>query len=102
MRPLTVRSSTRCLTESERKPLGFGLHLLIYYAGHGWLNEESNRGYWLPADAKPNRRSRWMSNATLTDTLKTLQAKHVMVVADSCYSGTRTRSANVGLRSGDY
>ena len=43
-----------------------------------------------------------MSNATLTDTLKTLQAKHVMVVADSCYSGTLTRSANVGLRSGDY
>ena len=88
--------------DEYQEALGFDDNLLIYYAGHGWLNEESNRGYWLPVDAKPNRRSRWMSNATLTDTLKTMQAKHVMVVADSCYSGTLTRSANVGLRSGDY
>ncbi|MCH6590108.1 MAG: caspase family protein, partial [Proteobacteria bacterium] len=77
-------------------------NLLIYYAGHGWLDEESDRGYWLAADARPNRRSKWVSNATITDTLKTLQAKHVMVVADSCYSGTLIRGAPVGLRSGNY
>ncbi len=85
-----------------QEKLGADDNLLIYYAGHGWLNEDSSRGYWLPTDAKPNRRSRWMSNATVTDTLKTFQAKHVMVVADSCYSGTLTRSANIGLRTGDY
>jgi len=77
-------------------------NLLIYYAGHGWLDEEAGRGYWLPVDAKPNRRTRWLSNVTLSDTLRTLQAKHVMVVADSCFSGTLTRSDNVGIRSGDY
>ena len=79
-------------------------NLLIYYAGHGWLNEEVDRGYWLPVDAKPKRRSRWISNATITDTLKGLSAKHVMVVADSCYSGTLVRAANVGTRkrTGDY
>ncbi len=43
-----------------------------------------------------------MSKATITDTLKTLQAKHVMVVADSCYAGTLIRGALVGLRGGDY
>ena len=52
-------------------------------------------------DAKKNRRSHWISNATVTDTLKTVQAKHVMVVADSCYSGTLTRGAGVGLRTAD-
>jgi len=79
-------------------------NLLIYYAGHGWLNEETDRGYWLPVDAKPGRRSRWISNATITDTLKGLSAKHVMVVADSCYSGTLTRAVDVGSRKrgGDY
>ncbi|NQU57770.1 MAG: caspase family protein [Rhodospirillales bacterium] len=77
-------------------------NLLIYYAGHGWLDKEADRGYWLPVDAKSDRRSQWVSNATITDTLKTLQAKHVMVVADSCYSGTLARSAAVGLKSGDY
>jgi|TARA_Y100000031_G_scaffold144666_2_gene176426 hypothetical protein len=85
-----------------RESLGGKDNLLIYYAGHGWLDEDADRGYWLPSDAQSNRRSRWVSNATITDTLRTLQAKHVMVVADSCYSGTLTRSANIGLRAGDY
>ena len=85
-----------------REKMGSEDNFLIYYAGHGWLDEDADRGYWLPADAKSNRRSRWVSNATITDTLRTLQAKHVMVVADSCYSGTLTRSANVELRSGEY
>jgi hypothetical protein len=34
--------------------------------------------------------------------LKVLPAKHVMVVADSCFSGTLTRSAAVGFRDKDY
>ncbi len=87
--------------DEYRESLGGKDNLLIYYAGHGWLDEDADRGYWLPADAQSNRRGRWVSNATITDTLKTLLAKHVMVVADSCYSGTLTRSANIGLRSGD-
>ena len=77
-------------------------NLLIYYAGHGWLDEATDRGYWLPANAKPGRRSKWLSNSDITDTLKSLAAKHVMVVADSCYSGTLTRSATVDLRDANY
>ena len=77
-------------------------NLLIYYAGHGWLDEQAEEGYWLSAKAKSNRRSQWVSNATITKTLKTLPAKHVMVVADSCYSGTLTRAAAVGFRDADY
>ena len=82
--------------------LEFQDNLLIYYAGHGWLDESTDRGYWLPVDAKKGRRSKWLSNADITDTLKSLAAKHVMVVADSCYSGTLTRSASVGLRDANY
>ena len=77
-------------------------NLLIYYAGHGWLDEQSERGYWLPVDARNDRRSRWLSNGDLTDALKAMFAKHVMVVADSCYSGTLTRSINPTDRSPDY
>ena len=82
--------------------LGSDDNLVIYYAGHGWLEQDSARGYWLPVDAQPNRRTNWISNTTLTDTLSTLRAKHVMVIADSCFSGTLVRGANVGLRAGDY
>lgn len=77
-------------------------NLLIYYAGHGWLDKQSGRGYWLPIDARSDRRSRWVSNTDLTDALQALLAKHVMVVADSCYSGTLTRSIKVPERNKAY
>ncbi len=67
-------------------------NLLIYYAGHGWLDKETGRGYWLPLAARQDRRSNWFSNASLTDALHAIDAKHVMVVADSCYAGSLTRS----------
>lgn len=75
-------------------------NLLIYYAGHGTLDKEADRGYWLPVDAKPNTRSRWLSTSEITDALKAMTSKHVLVVADSCYSGTLLRDAGEGIRSG--
>ncbi|SCA57389.1 exported hypothetical protein [Candidatus Terasakiella magnetica] len=83
--------------DEYRKVLRKEDNLLIYYAGHGWLDKESERGYWLPVDAAKDTRARWVSNADITDTLKALKARHVMVVADSCYAGTLTRSAEGGL-----
>jgi uncharacterized caspase-like protein len=77
-------------------------NLLIYYAGHGWLDQQTGSGYWLPVNAKPDRRSRWFSNATLTEALQGLLAKHVIVVADSCYSGTLTRSVKIPERNPNY
>jgi hypothetical protein len=68
-------------------------NFLIYYAGHGDLDQNSDRGYWLPVDADLNNTANWISNVAITDMLNTLPAKHVMVVADSCYSGTMTRTA---------
>jgi uncharacterized caspase-like protein len=82
--------------------LGKSDNFLLYYAGHGWLDKGREEGFWLPVNAKSNRRSKWISNATITSTLKALQAKHVMVVADSCFSGTLTRGLKVTKRIDDY
>ena len=56
---------------------------MFYYAGHGELDKTTGRGYWLPVDAKQGRRSKWLSNTDIADTLKSRAAKHVMVIADS-------------------
>jgi hypothetical protein len=77
-------------------------NLLLYYAGHGWLDKGREEGFWLPVNAKTSRRSQWISNATITSTLKALQAKHVMIVADSCFSGTLTRGIKVTKKIADY
>ena len=85
-----------------RANLGEEDNLLIYYAGHGWLDEAGEQGYWLPIDAKERRRSNWISNATISTTLKALEAKHVMVVADSCFSGTLVRGQKINENHSDY
>ncbi len=77
-------------------------NLLIYYAGHGWLDDETGRGYWMPVDATPEDPANWVSNATITDLLKGNPAKHVMVVADTCYSGALTRGIKIPQRSDAY
>ncbi len=63
-------------------------NLLIYYAGHGEMDEANDRGYWLPIDAEPDNQANWISNTAISDQLNTMKARHIMVVADSCYAGT--------------
>jgi uncharacterized caspase-like protein len=75
-----------------RAKLGPGDNLLIYYAGHGMLDQAANEGYWQPVDAEPDIPANWIANGDLTTALKAMTAKHVMIIADSCYSGTLTRA----------
>jgi hypothetical protein len=68
-------------------------NLLIYYAGHGALDQQNQRGHWQPVDAEPTNPANWISNITITDMLNAMIVKQLLVVADSCYAGTLTRSA---------
>jgi hypothetical protein len=89
--------------ERYRRDLSESDNLLVYYAGHGWLDEEADEGYWLPVDASPDSSINWIPNATLTSSFKAIRAKHVLVVADSCYSGKLTRGIAVRpRRAPDY
>ncbi len=73
--------------------------LLIYYAGHGELDAQNMRGYWLPVDAQRDENTEWISDQQVTSQIETMSARHVLVVADSCYSGAMTRSSGVVIRS---
>jgi hypothetical protein len=68
-------------------------NLVIYYAGHGELDRVNQRGNWLPVDAEENSTANWISNTAITDVLNAMNVKQLLVVSDSCYSGTLTRSA---------
>ncbi len=83
-----------------RKKLTDKDNLLIYYAGHGILDKVNDRGHWLPVDAEPDSSANWISVQNVTDQLKIISAKHVLVVADSCYSGALTRSSIARLEAG--
>ena len=75
-------------------------NLLIYYAGHGELDDRNQRGHWLPIDAEPNSTANWISNVAITDVLNSMTVQQLLVVADSCYAGTMTRSSLGRLEGG--
>ncbi len=77
-------------------------NLLLYYAGHGWLDKDADEGYWLPVDATEDNPIHWISNGSITSSLRAMQAKHVLIVADSCYSGKLARGINIRIRSKNY
>lgn len=75
-------------------------NLLIYYAGHGEIDEVNNNAFWLPVDAEKENTANWISTRNISEILNVMTAKHVMIVADSCYSGALTRSALARLQGG--
>jgi hypothetical protein len=72
--------------------------LLIFYAGHGYWDETLKQGFWLPSNAKRDTRSEWLPNSTLRDYLGGIKAKHTLLIADACFSGSifKTRDAFSG------
>ena len=82
-----------------RVTLSYDTNLLIYYAGHGVIDPVTERGYWLPVEAEQSNPANWVSNDDITDMLKAIPARHILVIADSCYSGTLVRAAPVKLET---
>lgn len=70
-------------------------NLLIFYAGHGTFDENSNVGYWLPSDSKKITKADWFRNSTLVDYLKEINSKHTLLITDACFGGSifNTRAA---------
>jgi hypothetical protein len=79
-----------------RRELDANASLLIYYAGHGYNDRDADKAYWLPVDATLEDVSNWIIADEITTGIRVIPARHVLVVSDSCYSGTLTRGLNVG------
>lgn len=77
--------------------------VLLYYAGHGFLDEDSSRGYWVPADAVGTDHTTFVRNSTIRDELSLIAArvKHTLLLSDSCFSGTLLRDGNRGANPAD-
>jgi hypothetical protein len=82
-----IQSTIRLL----RNRLGQESTLLVYYAGHGVYQEDIDRAYWLPVDAVPDQDYTWIKATDITDTLKQIPSRNILVVADSCYSGAMAK-----------
>ena len=72
------------------KTLSKNDNLLIYFAGHGKIVLDD--GFWLPHDAEEDDDTNWLSNDYLGRKLKNIKAVNILILSDSCYSGTLTRA----------
>jgi uncharacterized caspase-like protein len=70
---------------------------LIYYAGHGELDADIQRGYWLPIDAEAKNSANWLSTTAIIDEVHGMKALHVLVVSDSCFSASLVRRSIAGF-----
>jgi formylglycine-generating enzyme required for sulfatase activity len=60
--------------------------LIIYYSGHGHLNE-NGRGFWIPHDAEQGQTANYIRNSTIRDYMKDIKARHILLISDACFSG---------------
>ena len=83
----TLHNLRKSITEDD--------NLLIFYAGHGYWDEEMKLGYWLPSDANKDNPVNWLPNTDLTNYISAIKSKHTLLIADACFSGGifKTRSA---------
>jgi len=63
--------------------------LMIFYAGHGYLDKDSNTGFWMPYDAgtDTSEQDNWLTNQQIRGYLSNMKSRHILLVSDSCFSG---------------
>ncbi|MBE0547313.1 MAG: caspase family protein, partial [Rubrivivax sp.] len=62
--------------------------VVVYYAGHGTVVEETGLGYWIPASADADRPESWISNNDIGKLVGSIRASQVVLISDSCFSGS--------------
>ena len=62
--------------------------LIIYFSGHGFYDNVLNEGYWITQDAKKGTEADYLPNSFLIKMFKQINAKHIFLIADACFSGS--------------
>ena len=74
-------------------------NLLLFYAGHGFVDEVTGRAYWQPVDAEADNTANWISSLEVSDLLLDIPARRILVIADSCFSGAFANGAEAAVET---
>lgn len=76
-------------------------NLLVYYAGRGSTPDgPPDRAYWLGVDADPALRNTWLLAEHVSEKIKEIQAKRILLVTDSCFSRRRVQAVTTTVGRG--
>ncbi|MBN1696455.1 MAG: caspase family protein, partial [Spirochaetales bacterium] len=75
--------------ETLQKQLTPDDSLLILYSGHGHLDAKTNSGFWIPVDSGKDvyKQENWLPNSQIRGLVSNIEANHVLLLVDSCFSG---------------
>ncbi len=62
--------------------------VVIYFSGHGEMDEVLDEGYWIPVEAKHGSENQYIANSTIQKILNKVNSFHTFLIVDSCYSGS--------------
>jgi hypothetical protein len=82
---------TKNINDQSKDGKDANINLLIFYAGHGYLDNDLKRGFWFPKDAQPigqGGRANWFSNGDLRDYVGGMKTQHTLVIVDACFAGS--------------
>jgi hypothetical protein len=75
--------------------------MLIYFAGHGDRDVgPPERAFWLGVEADPKSRQGYLEVENIQAKIKQMSAKHILLVADSCFSGAIAHGSSVTVGRG--
>lgn len=82
--------------------IGLNDSLLIYYAGHGHFDKNSNSSFWIPHDAGIDEyvQDNWLPHSQIRGLIKNIKSIHICLISDACFSGdiidiTRAKPENI-------
>jgi len=77
-------------------------NLILYFSGHGHYDKELDEGYWVPANARVDRPSDYISNSDVLKWVRAIKTHHTLIVVDSCFSGTLVSQSRSAVLSEKY
>jgi tetratricopeptide (TPR) repeat protein len=82
-------ANIRRLFAELRAQTGRDDSVFVFYAGHGYTDEITKSGSWIPTDGGTDllAQTNWLPNIHVRNMLDALPAKHVFLVSDACFSG---------------
>ncbi|MFH0756338.1 MAG: caspase family protein [Bacteroidota bacterium] len=72
-------------------------NLLIYYSGHGYYNDQIEKGFWVPVDAETKQMHQYISNEEIRAFMSGIRTRHTLLISDACFSGDIFRGKTLSI-----